>query len=77
MAENVEKTSGLPFPKAKNVTPAVVSLNPRYVAIVDKFGQKKSEATIPINENKNDSNKRYAKAINGFEWSEEVLYHSE
>jgi len=58
MAENVEKTSGLPFPNARKVTPAVVSLNPRYVAIVDKFGQKKSEATIPMKENKNDSSKR-------------------
>jgi hypothetical protein len=28
IAENVENTSGLPFPKAKKVTPAVVSLNP-------------------------------------------------
>jgi hypothetical protein len=58
IAEKVEKTSGLPFPKARNVTPAVVSLNPRYVAIVAKFGQKKSEATIPINENKNDSSSK-------------------
>ena len=58
MAEKVEKTSGLPFPKAKKVTPAVVSLSPKYVAIVDKFGQKKSEATIPMNENKKDSRSR-------------------
>jgi hypothetical protein len=65
MAEKVEKTSGLPFPNARNVTPAVVSLNPKYVAIVDKFGQKKSEATIPMKENKKDSSKRYPKAMNG------------
>jgi hypothetical protein len=29
MAENVLNTSGLPFPKARNVTPAVLSFSPR------------------------------------------------
>lgn len=47
MAENVEKTSGLPFPIAKKVTPATFSSRPRTVAIVARFGQKKSDATIP------------------------------
>lgn len=47
MAENVEKTSGLPFPKARNVTPATFSSNPRSCAIVARFGVKKSEALIP------------------------------
>ena len=52
-AENVLNTSGLPFPNAKKVTPAVLSLKPRTVAMVDKFGQKKSEAVMPIKENRN------------------------
>lgn len=53
IAEKVLNTSGLPFPKAKKVTPAVLSLNPRYAATVDKLGQKKSEADIPIKEKRN------------------------
>ena len=54
-AEKVLKTSGLPLPKARKVTPAVDSLNPRYDAIVDRFGQKKSDAEIPMKENKKTS----------------------
>lgn len=53
IAEKVLNTSGLPLPKAKKVTPAVLSLNPRYAATVDKLGQKKSEADIPIKEKRN------------------------
>ncbi|KAL8795721.1 MAG: hypothetical protein Q9195_001772 [Heterodermia aff. obscurata] len=48
IAAKVEKTSGLPFPKAKNVTPAMLSLIPRMLAIVLRFIQKKSLAAIPI-----------------------------
>jgi hypothetical protein len=48
IAAKVEKTSGLPFPKAKKVTPAMLWLIPRIVAIVLRFIQKKSLAAIPI-----------------------------
>lgn len=48
IAANVEKTSGLPFPKARNVTPAMLSLIPRMLAMVLRFIQKKSLAAIPI-----------------------------
>lgn len=51
MAENVAKRSGLPFPTAKKVTPATFSSRPRTVAIVARFGQKKSDALIPSIEN--------------------------
>lgn len=57
-AENVEKTSGLPFPNARNVTPAVDSFSPRYAAIVARFGQKKSEADIPMKEKRKARTKR-------------------
>lgn len=58
IAENVLNTSGLPLPKAKKVTPAVLSLNPKYAATVDKLGQKKSEADIPIKEKRKARMKR-------------------
>jgi hypothetical protein len=59
IAEKVEKRSGLPFPKARNVTPATVSSRPRTDAMVARFGQKKSEAVIPRVENrKNNQNAR-------------------
>lgn len=48
MAAKVEKTSGLPFPKARNVTPARLSLIPRMLAIVLKLMQRKSDAAIPM-----------------------------
>lgn len=47
IAENVEKTSGLPFPNAKNVTPATFSSSPSNCAMVARFGVKKSEALMP------------------------------
>jgi hypothetical protein len=37
IAAKVEKTSGLPFPNAKNVTPAMLSLMPKIDAIVERF----------------------------------------
>ncbi|KAI9641104.1 hypothetical protein NHQ30_010534 [Ciborinia camelliae] len=55
IAANVENTSGLPLPKARNVTPAILSLIPNMLAIVDKLIQKKSLAAIPIVENNNAS----------------------
>lgn len=58
IAEKVLNTSGLPLPNARKVTPAVLSLNPRYAATVDKLGQKKSEADIPIKEKRNPRTKR-------------------
>lgn len=64
-AENVEKTSGLPFPKAKKVTPAVDSFKPRYAAIVARLGQKKSEADIPMKENRKARMRRYPVRMNG------------
>ena len=47
MAENVEKTSGLPFPKANNVTPATFSSKPSSWEMVARLGIKKSEALMP------------------------------
>ena len=57
MAENVENTSGEPFPNARKVTPATFSSKPRSSARVARLGQKKSEALIPRVENKNMSQK--------------------
>ena len=68
IAANVEKTSGLPFPKAKKVTPAMLSLMPKILAIVLKFIQKKSLAAIPIVLNRRPSHStRIVKAI-GLAW---------
>ena len=47
MALNVENTSGLPFPNARNVTPATFSSRPNNSAIVARLGVKKSEALMP------------------------------
>ena len=55
MAENVENTSGLPFPNARNVTPATFSSRPSSWAIVARLGVKKSEALIPRVENRKTS----------------------
>lgn len=55
MAEYVEKTSGLPFPKARKVTPATFSSRPNSWAKVARFGVKKSDALIPKVENKKRS----------------------
>jgi hypothetical protein len=48
MAAKVEKTSGLPLPNARKVTPAMLSLNPRRDEIVLRLTQKKSLAAIPM-----------------------------
>jgi hypothetical protein len=55
IAANVEKTSGLPFPNARKVTPAMLSLIPRIDAMVLRLGQKNSEAAMPIVENNSAS----------------------
>jgi hypothetical protein len=57
IAAKVEKTSGLPFPKARNVTPAILSLIPNIDAIVLRLMQKKSEAAMPIVVKSNPSHK--------------------
>ena len=54
-AAKVEKTSGEPFPKARKVTPAKDSERPSSCEMVDRFGQKKSLAAIPIVENRRQS----------------------
>ena len=48
IAAKVEKTSGLPFPKARNVTPVKLSLIPRTLAKVLRFMHRKSLAAIPM-----------------------------
>jgi len=48
MAAKVEKTSGLPFPKARKVTPVRLSLIWRMLAMVLRLIQRKSEAARPI-----------------------------
>jgi hypothetical protein len=47
IAAKVEKTSGLPFPNARNVTPVKLSLIPNIVAIVLRLTQRKSLAAMP------------------------------
>jgi hypothetical protein len=65
MAENVEKTSGLPFPNARNVTPATFSSSPSSWAMVARFGVKKSEALIPRVENRKMSQVNRERKTNG------------
>jgi hypothetical protein len=55
IAAKVEKTSGLPFPNARNVTPAMLSLMPSNFEIVLRLTQKKSLAAIPIVLKRSDS----------------------
>src|SRR6266403_1880322 len=47
-AANVAKTSGLPFPNARKVTPATFSSRLRSCEIVAKLGQKKTERGRPL-----------------------------
>lgn len=65
MAEKVAKTSGLAFPKARSVTPATSSFNPRIWAIAARFGVKKSEADMPSVEKRNMSQSRSAVNVSG------------
>ena len=64
-AENVAKTSGLPLPNARKVTPATCSSRLRSCAIVAKLGQKKSEALMPRVENRKPSHSRKPRNTNG------------
>jgi hypothetical protein len=66
IAANVEKTSGLPFPNAKNVTPAMLSLMPSELAIVLRLMQKKSLAAMPIVLNRRASHKTKMTKATGF-----------
>lgn len=64
IAAKVEKTSGLPLPKARNVTPVRLSLMPRTLAKVLKLIHRKSLAAIPIVLNSKDNHEiRMSKAI--------------
>jgi hypothetical protein len=48
IAENVEKRSGEPLPRARKVTPAIDSDNRRLWARVARLGQRKSLAAMPM-----------------------------
>jgi hypothetical protein len=70
IAAKVENTSGLPFPKAKNVTPAMLSLMPKMLAMVLRLMQKKSLAAIPIVLNSRPSHDTSRTKATGFApWS--------
>jgi hypothetical protein len=58
IALKVEKTSGLPFPNARNVTPATFSSNPSNCAMDARFGVKKSDALMPRVEKRKRSQTR-------------------
>jgi hypothetical protein len=68
MAAKVLKTSGEPFPKAKKVTPAKLSLSPRKVAIVLRFTLKKSLAAIPMVVNSKPSQRTSIMKASGWAW---------
>lgn len=55
IAAKVEKTSGLPFPKARKVTPVRLSLKPRKLANVLRSMHRKSLAAIPMVLNRRDN----------------------
>jgi len=48
IAAKVEKTSGLPLPKARKVTPVKLSLMPKIAAMVLRLTHRKSDAATPI-----------------------------
>jgi hypothetical protein len=66
MAANVENTSGLPLPKASSVTPAMLSLIPRMLAMVLRLMQKKSLAAMPMVENSSPSHEIKIMNATGF-----------
>lgn len=66
IAANVEKTSGLPLPNARKVTPVRLSLSPRMLASVLKSIHKKSLAAIPIVLNRSDSQSMRIVKASGF-----------
>lgn len=65
IAEKVEKTSGLPLPKARKVTPATFSSKPRIRERVWRLEQKKSDAPIPRVEKRKASQRRRAENMRG------------
>lgn len=67
-AANVEKTSGLPLPNARKVTPAMLSLIPSRPDIVLRFTQKKSLAAIPIVLKSIESHKTRITNATGLAW---------
>jgi hypothetical protein len=67
-AANVEKTSGLPFPKARKVTPAMLSLMPRRLAMVLRLTQKKSLAAMPMVLKSSASHSTRITKATGFAW---------
>ena len=66
MAAKVEKTSGLPLPNARNVTPVRLSLKPNILASVLKSIHRKSLAAIPIVLKRSDSQRIKMRNANGF-----------
>jgi hypothetical protein len=65
IAAKVEKTSGLPFPNARKVTPVRLSLNPRILASVLKSMHRKSLAAMPIVLKSSDSQRTMITNANG------------
>jgi hypothetical protein len=68
IAAKVEKTSGLPFPNARNVTPVRLSLNPKTLASVLRSIHKKSLAAIPMVLNRSDSQRINIINASAFAW---------
>jgi hypothetical protein len=68
IAANVLNTSGLPLPKARKVTPAILSLMPIIVAMVLKLMQKKSLAAIPMVLNSSPSHDINIMNATGLTW---------
>jgi hypothetical protein len=66
IAAKVEKTSGLPLPNARNVTPVRLSLNPRMLANVLRSIHRKSLAAIPIVLKSSDSQRINIMNATGF-----------
>ena len=69
--ENVENTSGLPFPNARKVTPATLWSNPRKLEMLARFGQKKSDAEMPSVVKRNVNQTRSPMIINTLAGGEE------
>jgi hypothetical protein len=66
IAAKVEKTSGLPLPNARNVTPVKLSLKPIMLASVLRSIHKKSLAAILIVLNRSDIHSINKMNANGF-----------
>jgi hypothetical protein len=66
MAANVEKTSGLPLPNARKVTPVRLSLKPRMLASVLKSIHRKSLAAMPMVLKRSDNQRIKMRNASGF-----------